>query len=190
MSVSEKSSPTPPFLVIYQSRVKAMRSITLSLALLLGGVWLFLTPTNEDDLLGRTAHLLGAYTGPPVAILMLILSVMQFFAKKPLLIFDDEGITTRGCGLIPWSAIAAVALNDTMRRRFFAIVPRDIETLASQYPAAIGRRLRFNQQTMGIATGIGEASLPMTIDALLARVGGYCDEKIRQHQCARGQAEA
>lgn len=181
MPVSEQSPQKGPFLVIYQSRIKAIRSIILSLVMLFISVWMFLTPAQEDDLLGRMAHVIGAYVGPPFLTLLLIWSVAQLFSKKPLLIFDAEGITTRGYGLIPWSAIAAVRLNQTMRRRFFAIIPRDIEALASQYPEGKAKNMRFDQETLGMATGIGEASLPMKIEQLLARVGGYCDEKIREN---------
>lgn len=180
MPVSELSSQKGPFLVVYQSRIKAVRSIILSLVMLLVSVWMFLTPVHEDDLFGRMAHVMVAYVGPPFLTLLLIWSVAQLFAKKPLLIFDDEGITTRGYGLIPWSAIAAVRLNQTMNRRYFAIIPRDIEALASQYPEGKAKNMRFNQENLGMATGIGEASLPMKVERLLANVGGYCDERIRE----------
>jgi hypothetical protein len=179
MPVRETSSKAKPFLIVYQSRVKATRSIIFSLLLLLASVSLLLMPVNGDGLLGHTAYVLGAYGGPPVFSLTLIWSVRYLFAKKPLLIFDERGITTLGFGLIPWSEIAEVKLHRTMRRRFFAIVARDSESLASRFPEAKANNLRFNHEYMGMATGIGEAMLPMKIERLLTDVGDYCEKNIR-----------
>ena len=182
--MTETSEGAGEGLIIYQSKRKAWLRIAFTLVLFLVGLAAWIAPLRPaDDQLGRFAHLITAYVATPVSFSLLIREILRMRSRRPLLVFDEQGITTPagGVGLIRWSEIAQVARISLFPGTFLGIVPRDVKTLAARFPATQARILRFNHGRMGAAVAVSEQLLPLRVEDLLAKIGDYCARKIREH---------
>lgn len=175
------SSKTGAFLVVYQSRSKAVGSVVVWLVFVLGSLGALITPVSpSEDFHEKIAHLGAAYGGTLIFTPFLVWSIIVLFSKKPLLVFDDKGITTQAVGLIPWAEIAEIRLHKSFEGLFLAIIAKDIERLAMGLPKA-AKKLRLRQKNMGMADGVSEQFLPMKAEQLLAQVKDYSAQQIRDH---------
>lgn len=179
--MSNFPSDAKAFLIVYPSRSKVVGNIALSLLFLLGSLGaLFIPAGPNEDFHTKIAHTLTVAIGLPIFSLLFVLSFIPLFSRKPLLVFDEKGITTQQIGLIPWSEIAEVKLLKLMEGLYFAIIANDTEGLAMRLPEA-AKKLRLNQKNMGVAAAVSEHALPMKAEQLLAQVKNYSVQQVREH---------
>jgi hypothetical protein len=173
---------TIPF-IVHRSKPKALLSIAVMCGFLAMSIAARSLPPDPDESTRMMlARLFTVYVAPPLFGACVVWSIIQFFSKKPVMVIDEDGITLRWPGLIPWRAIAEVrALQVMGSRRYFAVVGRGEEVLAAVFPEPILSKVLWNQRNYGMVNGAIRQSLPMKIETLLEQVGPYCAEKIREH---------
>jgi hypothetical protein len=171
-------SPPPP-IVVRQSRKHIALGIVVTLFMLAGSAIAWLSHGGPDEgVMDWIARIGSKYLGPPRTLFIFVYLLKRLFNTKPLFTVDENGIATRGFGLIRWDEIAQVRTIEVRGRRFLGIVPCNIEALAERYQPREARRMRWNYERMGMATGFAEIEMSGSFDSVLQAIHALAGSRI------------
>ncbi|HEY6241680.1 MAG TPA: STM3941 family protein, partial [Burkholderiales bacterium] len=113
----------------------------------------------------------------PFSVILGALVFPRLCSRKPALIIDEKGITDNASGMsvgfVPWDDITGTGIAVFRKRRFLGISVRNPE----EYLAKAGRLKRMlmkaNQRALGCVINIPQATLPVSIENILAHINGY-----------------
>jgi len=159
-------------LVIYPSKTKMLAMVVGSLMFVTIGVCFVVF--REAMGVPLVGVVVVSYVGVPFFGLCFAYAAYRLLAPKPAVVVNEEGIldsaSAVGAGMLRWEEIAEVVVYDFMGQRILGIVPVDAE-------AVIARQRLLRRLSMRISRGMGlppfnipQATLPMSVDELLAQI--------------------